>query len=127
MGRKTLESLPGGKPLKNRVNIVMTRDKNYKNNDVIVCRTRTELRDAVSQFDGDSVFLIGGASVYNELMDCCTEAFVTRTFAHGGADKFINPLDGRAGWSISGESKMMYDGDTPFKFVTYKNSSVKDI
>lgn len=127
MGRKTLESFPGGKPLKNRTNIVMTRDANYKNDDVTVCRTRGELREALRGIDADSVFLIGGASMYNEFMDCCTSAYVTRTFADGGADCFINPLDGRSGWSVVYESDVMDDNGTEFKFVTYVNRDVKEI
>ncbi len=125
MGRKTLESFPGGKPLKNRVNIVMTRSADYKNDEVVICRTRDELKKAVDGAAGE-VFLIGGASMYNEFMDCCDTAYVTRTFADGGADCFINPLDGRSGWSISAEGDMQKCEDgTEFRFVTYKNENVK--
>ena len=63
MGRKTLESFPGGKPLKNRVNIVMTRSADYKNDEVTVCRSRKELSGVLSEYDADSVYLIGGASM----------------------------------------------------------------
>lgn len=127
MGRKTLESFPGGKPLKNRVNIVMTRSADYKNDDVTVCRSRKELSGVLSEYDADSVYLIGGASMYNEFMDCCSEAYVTRTYADGNADVFINPLDGRSGWSAVSESEMMSDNGTEFRFVTYRNDNVKEI
>lgn len=127
MGRKTLESFPNGKPLKNRVNIVMTRSADYKNDSVTLCRSRGELSDVLAEYDADRVYLIGGASMYNELMDCCSEAYVTRTYADGNADCFINPLDGRSGWSISSESEMMTDGGTKFQFVTYRNDNVKKL
>lgn len=127
MGRKTLESFPGGKPLKNRVNVVMTNNPDYQNDEVVVCRNRTQLAKAIENADGE-VFLIGGASMYNEFMDCCTHAYVTRTFADGDADCFINSLDIREGWHISDEGEMQTAEDsTNFKFVTYKNNSVKSI
>lgn len=127
MGRRTLESLPDGKPLAGRTNIVLTRNPAYENRDVIVCTTRAELLEAVSRFDADSVYLIGGASVYNELMDCCSCAYVTRTLADGGADCFMNPLDGRRGWRVSCESEIKTAGDARFKFVTYTNDIIASL
>lgn len=127
MGRKTLESFPGGRPLKNRVNIVMTNNPDYQNDAVIVCRSRTALASAIENAAGE-VYLIGGASMYNEFMDCCTHAYVTRTLAEAEADCFIESLDGRDGWSVVGESELMTaDDGTRFKFVTYQNSNVRNI
>ena len=105
----------------------MTRSADYKNDEVTVCRSRKELSKAISEYDADSVYLIGGASMYNEFMDCCSEAYVTRTYADGSADVFINPLDGRSGWSAVSESELMSDNGTEFRFVTYKNDNVKEI
>lgn len=127
MGRKTLESLPGGKPLPGRTNIVLTRNAAYENSAVTVCRTRKELAAAVGRFDPDKVFLIGGASVYNAFMDCCSAAFVTRTLADGGADCFINPLDGRGGWRIVSESEVMTSDGVEFKLVEYVNDTIASL
>lgn len=127
MGRKTLESFPGGKPLKNRVNIVMTNNPDYRNSEVVVCRNREQLTKAIENAEGE-VFLIGGASMYNEFMDCCSHAYVTRTFADGGADCFINSLDIREGWHVSDEGEPMHTDDgIEFRFVTYENDNVKPI
>ena len=127
MGRKTLQSFPGGRPLKNRVNIVMTRDPAFDAEGAVICRTREELKSAICG-SGDDVYLIGGASIYNEFMDCCSHAYVTRTYADGKADCFIHPFDGRSGWSVLEEGDLLTSGDgTNFRFVTYVNSSIKDI
>lgn len=127
MGRKTLQSLPDGKPLPDRANIVLTRNPDYENSAVTVCRTRKELAAAASRFDPDKVFLIGGASVYNAFTDCCSAAYVTRTLADGGADCFINPLDGRGGWRVASESEVMTSGGVEFKFVAYVNAAIASL
>ena len=49
MGRKTLESFPGGKPLKNRVNIVMTRDKDYRADGAVVVHDLDELHEELKK------------------------------------------------------------------------------
>ena len=62
MGRKTLESFPNGKPLKNRVNIVLTRDENYKVKDAIVVHSKEELDKELAKYNSDDIFVIGGES-----------------------------------------------------------------
>ena len=50
MGRKTLESFPGGQPLKNRVNVVLTTDKNYKVKDTVIVHTIEEMLDELNRW-----------------------------------------------------------------------------
>ena len=63
MGRKTLESFPGGQPLKNRTNIVLTRDPSYHPKDVIVVHSVEEALEAVKDYPPQDVYCIGGESV----------------------------------------------------------------
>lgn len=67
MGRKTLESFPNGQPLKNRVNIVLTGDKNYKVKDAIVVHDLDELHKELEQYNSEDVYVIGGESIYRQL------------------------------------------------------------
>ena len=60
MGRKTLESFPGGLPLKNRVNIVITRDKNYKAKDAVIVHSIEEALEEVKKYQSEDVYVIGG-------------------------------------------------------------------
>lgn len=60
MGRKTLESFPGGQPLKNRVNVVLTTDKNYKVKDTVIVHTIEEMVDELKKYDSEDIFVIGG-------------------------------------------------------------------
>ena len=71
MGRKTLESFPNGQPLKNRVNIVLTGDKNYKVKDAIVVHDLDELHKELEQYNSEDVYVIGGESIYRQLLDEC--------------------------------------------------------
>ena len=56
MGRKTLESFPGGQPLKNRVNVVLTTDKNYKVKDTVIVHTIEEMVDELKKYDSEDIF-----------------------------------------------------------------------
>lgn len=78
MGRKTLESLPNGTPLKNRINIVLTSNRDYKADGCIIVHNEEELQEALKAYNTDDVFVIGGSQIYNLLLQKCSKAFVTR-------------------------------------------------
>ena len=65
MGKNTLESLPGGKPLPNRTNIVVALEKNYKVPGATVVNSIEEAIEAVKEFDTNDVYIIGGGSILN--------------------------------------------------------------
>lgn len=88
MGRKTLESFPNSKPLKNRVNIVLSRDKNYSVEGAVVVADTDELKDVLKQYDTDDVYVIGGEAIYRLLLPLCDTALITHVDAVAGeADK----------------------------------------
>jgi dihydrofolate reductase len=78
MGRETFESLPGKEPLKDRVNIVLSRNQLFNNENVIICRSLTELFVELKKRLWDDVFVIGGESIYIQLLPYCSEALLTR-------------------------------------------------
>ena len=69
MGRKTLESFPNGLPLKNRTNIVLTHNPNYKVNDAIVVHSLDELHEELKKYNSEDVYVIGGEKIYEQLLD----------------------------------------------------------
>ena len=76
MGRKTLESLPGSKPLPNRKNIVLTRNSDYHPEGVTVYNSIDEfLKD---NSNTDDVYVIGGESIYRDFLPYCNKAFITK-------------------------------------------------
>lgn len=81
MGRKTLESFPNGKPLKNRVNIVLSRDRSYEVEDAQVVADVEELLEAIKEYDTDDVYVIGGEAIYRLLLPYCDTAVITHVDA----------------------------------------------
>lgn len=77
MGRKTLQSLPGGRPLKGRRNIVLTRGK-VDTDGVELARSAEEAASMVR--GGEEAFVIGGAEIYKLLLPWCERAYITRVY-----------------------------------------------
>ena len=120
MGRKTLESFPGGQPLKKRVNIVLTRDKNYKVKDAIVVHTIEELLEELKQYDEEEIYVIGGETVYRQMLPYCKLAHVTRIHHAYEADTYFPNLDEMDDWEITGISDEQTYFDLEYEFVRYE-------
>jgi len=125
MGRATLESLPKQKPLKDRVNIVLTKNPEYVNDKVTVCRSLDELFAEIKQYDTDDVFVIGGGAVYALLLPYCAEAYVTKINNTYPADTYFVNLDEEDGWTLVSESEPMVDKDIEFRYTVYENEEPK--
>lgn len=125
MGEATLKSLPGGKPLAGRTNLVLSDDAAFTCEGVELCRSMEQLFEAMGKYESEDIFVIGGASVYNQLMDCCDTAYITKVKERAPHDAAINPLDGRAGWRIAETSQPLEHEGIEFTFNVYKNDSVK--
>ena len=77
MGKNTLESFPGGKPLLKRTNIVVALEKDYKVPGATVVNSIEEAMEAVKEYDTNDVFIIGGGSRYRQFLPFCDVAHVT--------------------------------------------------
>lgn len=98
MGRKTLDSLPGGQPLKNRVNIVLTRDTSFKRDGVIVCHSVDEALEKTKAYP--DAFVIGGGEIYKLFLPYCATAYVTKIPRSANAEVFMVNLDEREDWEM---------------------------
>lgn len=78
MGRKTLESLPGGNPLKNRKTIILTRDKNYKNDQVFIAHSVSKALFLSDIINNKNTFVCGGGEIYTQMFPLLTEILVTK-------------------------------------------------
>ncbi len=120
MGRKTLESFPGSKPLPDRTNIVLSRRAGYAPEGVTVCNNGGELALFLRDVKED-IYVIGGESVYRELLPFCDTAYVTKVdAASDSADAFMVNLDESPDWRIGEESEELEEKGLKFRFVTYK-------
>ncbi|WP_148410859.1 dihydrofolate reductase [Murimonas intestini] len=120
MGRKTLESFPGGQPLKNRVNIVLTGNENYRVKDAVIVHTKDELMEELKKYDSGDVYVIGGASVYEMLLPECSVAHVTKIDHEYEADTYFPDLDKKPEWEITGESEEQTYFDLEYTFLRYE-------
>ena len=122
MGYNTLLSFPGGKPLPGRLNIVLNNEEGCCVSSAVVCRSIDQMFSLLGDFDGDDVYVIGGASIYRQLLPYCDTAYITKMRFDGQADVFIPDLDKLENWSVWHESELMEFEVTEYSFVEYRNS-----
>ena len=125
LGRKTLETFPQGLPLKNRTNIILSHDKDYKVKDAIVVHDDKELFDILKTYDSDDIYIIGGESVYAAYADYCDTAIITKIDQNYESDAFFPNLDESDNWQMVAESEEMTYFSVEYTFREYRNSKVK--
>lgn len=120
MGRKTLESLPGERPLPDRTNIVLTRKKDYGREGILVVHSIEEAWELAEECSSQNVYVIGGGSIYQQLLPFCDTAYITRLSYAYEADTYFPPLGQMPEWHIIWESpKRIYQG-LEYQFTTYE-------
>ncbi len=116
MGRKTLESLPGGKPLPNRTNIILSQDRSFAAEGCIVCHSI----DALAKLCGnDEVMVMGGASIYRQLLPYCDSCFITKIDCTFDADTYMTNLDSREDFQLAWESGWKEENGIKYRFTRY--------
>lgn len=124
MGRRTLDSLPGGKPLPQRRNIVVTHDAGFTREGAEVVHRVEEALAAVEP-EAENVWVIGGGSIYAALLSRCKRVFLTRVDAAvDGADTFFPNLDKLSNWEIVSQSEPMENNGIAYQFVEYVNTNL---
>lgn len=118
VGRKTLADFPGGKPLKNRKNIVLSRRSDLTvEGAVVVGSAEQALAEAAKH---ERVFVIGGASVYAELFPHIGRVFVTKLSCTPPSDAFFPNLDADPAWTVVDEGEPLEENGITYRFVTYE-------
>ena len=120
MGRKTLDSFPGGRPLKNRTNIVLTRDRNFEREGAVVVHDKDELLEKLKDFDSDDIFVIGGESIYRMLEPLCDTAYITMIEKEFEADAYFPKLSEISGWKMTDPGEKKEHEGTAFAFTTWE-------
>lgn len=120
MGSNTLKSFPGGRPLKDRLNIVLYPDGEDRD-DCLIVRTLDELFKEIKKYPPEKVFVIGGQMMYKTLLKYCTEVLVTKVDAVGGADAFFENLDENPNFRLTYESQPTETNGYTVKFTAYTN------
>lgn len=120
LGRKTLDTFPSGQPLKNRTNIILTRNPNYQVKGAIICHSVEEVLEELKKYNSEDVYIIGGDSIYKEFLPYCDVAHVTRTDHVYDADAWFPNLEEDPAWVLTGESEEKTYFDLEFRFCRYE-------
>ncbi len=120
MGRKTLESFPNKKPLPNRVHIVLTKNKDYRAEGVVLCHDLAELPKILEQYTDKQIFVAGGGTVYAQLLPLCKRAYVTKIYQTYPADTTFPNLDANPDWEPVKKGAMQEEAGIRFSFDEYR-------
>jgi dihydrofolate reductase len=136
-GRKTLETFPQAKPLTNRTNIILTRQADIAVPGAAIARSLEELYSLLVQLADPAVFVIGGASIYRQLLPFCQQAYVSRFAAELPADSFFPDLDRIPGWQLANDESWVCSAvdlvgqsrtvDMPLQFCRYTQAQAKPL
>ena len=120
MGRKTLESFPNKKPLPNRVNIVLTNNKNYEAEGVVLCHGIEELPAVLKDYTDKQIFVAGGGTIYAQLLPQCETAYVTKIYETYEADTHFPNLDEHPDWELAEKGELQEEKGVKFSFDIYR-------
>lgn len=120
MGRNALAALPQGLPLQNCVNIVLSKDPAFRVKGAIVVHSVEELLRETEKYRDEDVYVIGGESVYRQLLPYCKVAHVTRLDWAYEADCYFPDLDRDEDWEITADSDEQTYFDIAYQFVRYE-------
>lgn len=123
LGRKTLETFPQGQPLKNRTNIILTKDPNYQVKDAIVVHSIEELLETLKDYEDEDIYIIGGDSVYKQMLPYCNVAHITKIDHAYEADRYFPNLDKDPEWVITADSDEQYYFDLTYQFLKYERKN----
>lgn len=125
LGRKTLDSFPGGKALPGRRNIVITRNVDF---DRAGCEVASSLKDALElagDTESDQLWIIGGGSVYTALLSRCKRVYLTKVDAVAeDADTFFPNLDKLPAWEVEHTSEPVTENGVTYRFIDYRNTKL---
>lgn len=116
LGRKTLSTFPGGKPLPGRRNLILSRTAGFHADPGEIFG---DLSALLAQAPEDS-FVVGGGLVYRQLLPCCTRVYLTRLeTVFDDADVFFPDLDRDPSWAAREVSPLMEHNGLGFRYITY--------
>lgn len=126
MGRGTMDSLPGSKPLSDRINIVLSRNPHYVKENAVICHSLEELFVELRKYSLEDIFVIGGEAIFNQLLPYCHEAYITKIDRTFPADKYLINIDQLDNWQVVEQSEDKFHQDVKFRFFRYCNQNVLD-
>lgn len=123
LGRKTLATFPQGQPLKNRTNIILSKNPNFTVKDAIVAHSVEELLEELKKYNDEDIYIIGGESIYRQMLPYCNVVHVTKIDKEYEADTYFPNLDADEDWQITADSDEQTYFDIAYQFLKYERKS----
>lgn len=125
MGRATLESFPDKKPLKNRINIVITKNTEYEADGAVLVHTIEEAIEQAKQYAKETkdIFVIGGGSIYQQMLPFCDKAYITCIEKEFEADTYFPNLHKDNAWQLVQKGETLESQGISYCFCTYEKNS----
>ena len=117
VGRKTLADFPGGRPLPNRVNVVMTR-QDIEIPDVVICHSPDEAMELAKTVE--KAMVIGGGSIYKQMLPYCDTAYITKVHTSPESDTFFPNLDADPQWKLAEVLQSGEENSICYEMCLYK-------
>ena len=119
-GRRTLETFPQGQPLQGRTNIILSTSRDYTVRGASVVHSLEELFETLKAYDDGDVYVVGGDSVYRQLLPYCNVVHVTKIDHEFEADTYFPKLDRDLEWKLTADSDEQTYFDLPYQFLKYE-------
>ena len=117
VGRRTIEDFPGKKPLPGRVNVALTRG-DAEIPGFTVCHSAEEAAELAKS--AEKCFLIGGGSIYQQMLSYCDTAYITKVHANPGSDTFFPNLEEDANWYLADTLQSGEENGIAYEMLLYK-------
>jgi len=124
MGRKTLETMPGGRALDGRDNIILSRNSDFHAPDCIVFSKLEVMLKHIRAFRSDDLYVIGGEQIYKLLLPYCSEAIVTHIEAEAEADRYFPKLTEMPEWEFVNKGETKTEDGISYYVTEYRNKNV---
>ena len=125
MGRKTLDSFPGGKALPKRRNIVITRSADLGRENVEIVPSPEDAMALAEGTEADKLWVVGGGSIYAAMLPYCKRVYLTKTEnAAEDADTFFPNLDALPNWEVEHVGEAIEENGITYRFIEYVNTAL---
>ena len=123
VGRKALQTFPQGMPLQGRTTIVLSKNRSLKIKGATVVHSLNELLKELKKYPDEDIYIVGGESVFAQLMPYCNVAHVTKIDHAYAANKYFPDLDKSPDWEITAESDEQTYFDIAYEFRRYERKT----
>lgn len=120
LGRRTLATFPQGMPLPGRTNIILSSDPSYQVKGATIVHSLEELLAELEKYDSGDIYVVGGESVYQQLLPYCDVAHITKIDRSYEADRYFPDLDRLPEWKITQDSEEQTYFDLEYVFLKYE-------